>query len=271
MALPDAVVRSDADRKARTAKALLLLRREWLMMSEDLDAGWRRVGPRLALVVGSAQLGAARDGVSLVSNALGADDPGPEVQVRPEAFAGVTDQGNPLEVLLYGAVAHARGTTAPSLSARLDVGWGFLQTAARTQISDAARGAAKAAVVARPEVEWVRVANAPCCKRCAVLGGRVYRWSQGFHRHPGCDCTMLPKTVASPTAPGLDVQLDDIRDLTRQERTAIEAGADFNKVLNTSARSLSKDLREARLDRLIRQARSREHAVDLLRRSGYAA
>lgn len=271
MALPDVARPFEAARTRRTAGALLLLRREWLTVSEDFDASWRRVGPRLALVLGSAQLGAARDGAALVSAALGDDDPGADVQVRPAAFAGVTDQGNPLDALLYGAVTHARGAAAGGLSARLDAGWTFLEPVARTQIADAGRGAAKVAVVARPGVQWVRIANAPCCKRCAVLGGRTYRWSQGFDRHPGCDCTMLPQTLAAPDAPGLDVQLDDIRDLTRKEREAIEAGADFNQVLNTSARSTSRDLRAARLDRLIRSARTRENAVDALVRSGHAA
>ncbi len=240
-------------------------------MTDDFDAGWQRIGPRLAVVVGSAQLGAARDGSAMVAAVLGSNDPGADAMVRPAAFAGITDQGMPLESLLYGAVTHARAIAADGLTARLDAGWTFLDQVARTQIADAGRGAAKAAVVARPDVQWVRIANAPCCKRCAVLGGRVYRWSQGFARHPGCDCTMLPQTVANPLAAGLDVQLDDIRDLTRKEREAIEAGADFNKVLNTSAKPSSRDLREARLDRLIRGARTRESAVDALIRGGYAA
>lgn len=271
VALPELVNAIETQRRRRIAAALLLARREWLTIGEDLDAGWRRVGPRLSIIVAGAQLGAARDGVAVVPAALGAGAPAPDAAVRPEAFAGVTDQGNPLEVLLYGGVVHAKAAEARSFGQRLELGWTFVSQAATTQIADAGRGATRVGVVTRPDVAWVRIANPPCCKRCAVLGGRVYRWSKGFDRHPGCDCTMLPQTVANPLAPGLDVQLDDIRDLTKKERAAIEAGGDFNKVLNTSARSTSRDLRAARLDRIIRQARTRSEAVELLARSGYAA
>src|SRR5690348_18342012 len=34
--------------------------------------------------------------------------------------------------------------------------------------------------------------NPPSCQRCAILAGRWYRWSQGFLRHPRCDCVNLP-------------------------------------------------------------------------------
>lgn len=247
------------------------MRREWLSIGADFDLGWQRVGPRLALIVGSAQLGTARDAAAMVPAVLRGDDPGSDYEVNPRAFAGMTDQGNPLESLLYGAVVHAKAAPVDSLRKRLDAGWGFLSQAAATQISDAGRGAARAAITVRDGVKFVRVVNPPCCKRCAVLAGREYRYSEGFQRHPGCDCTMLPTAVASPAAPGRTVELDQIKDLTKKEREAIEAGADFNLVINTSARSKGRDLREARLDRLIRSARSREQAVNLLKRDGYVA
>jgi hypothetical protein len=31
-----------------------------------------------------------------------------------------------------------------------------------------------------------------------VLAGRVYRYSSGFLRHPNCDCTMIPTSLANP-------------------------------------------------------------------------
>ena len=58
-------------------------------------------------------------------------------------------------------------------------------------VSDAGRSAESVATAARPNVGYVRFLSPPSCARCAILAGRVYRYSQGFQRHPGCDCTMV--------------------------------------------------------------------------------
>jgi hypothetical protein len=54
---------------------------------------------------------------------------------------------------------------------------------------DTARDAVGIAQITEPRVHgWVRYLVTPSCGRCAVLAGRVYAWSDGFARHPSCDC-----------------------------------------------------------------------------------
>jgi hypothetical protein len=72
-----------------------------------------------------------------------------------------------------------------------------------------------------------------------VLAGRVYRYSQGFLRHPNCDCVMLPTTVAAPDLVQDPVELakaGQIRGLSQADMLAIEQGADFGQVVNVRLR-----------------------------------
>lgn len=259
--------------RQRALSAVLLARREWATMGEDFDAGWARVGPRLALLVASAQLGAAEDGARYVGTALAAADQAvsPLALVKPRAFAGISSGGQSLDGLLYGSVVHARQADVSWLAERLDVGGRHLDALVQGQVADAGRDASSAAVTARPRVSWVRVVNPPCCQRCAVLAGRVYRYSQSFQRHPRCDCTMLPQTVANPDAVGIRIGAEDVKDLTRKQRAAIDDGADFNKTINDYQRKRGDYLPPTRVDRITAQAANRTAAVDALTRAGYLA
>lgn len=246
-------------------------------MGEDFDAGWQRVGPRLTLLVASAQLGAAQDGAAFVPRALAAarQSVRPDALVSPRAFAGVASDGRPLESLLYGAVVHARTAQVDSLTRRLEVGARQLDALVQTQVADAGRDASMAAVTARPRVKWVRFVNPPCCQRCASLAGHVYSHAEGFRRHPGCDCGMLPQTVANPDATGITIGPGDVKDLTRKQRDAIGAGADFNRVVNTYQRDgayrVGAFLPPTRVDLITERANSRNTAVEALTKAGYLA
>lgn len=106
-------------------------------------------------------------------------------------------------------------------------------------VQDASRAAETVAVAVRPDVRFVRFLTLPSCARCAVLAGRVYRYSQGFLRHPNCDCVMLPTTVAAPDLVQDPVELlrqGHIRGLSKADQLAIEQGADFGRVVNVKAR-----------------------------------
>lgn len=60
-------------------------------------------------------------------------------------------------------------------------------------VNDAGRSAMGAWVASRrTETGYIRTLTPPSCSRCAILAGRWYRWSDGFQRHPGCDCEMVP-------------------------------------------------------------------------------
>jgi hypothetical protein len=146
-------------------------------------------------------------------------------------------------------------------------------------VQDAARAAESVSVTVRPDIWHIRYVNPPCCSRCAVLAGRVYRFSDGFDRHPNCDCSMIPTTVAAPFAqsPSDLVEQGLVTDLSKADRKAIQDGADISQVVNVRRRAAG--LREpgrvlARGGRptpegIYRMTADRVEAVSLLRKFGY--
>lgn len=147
-------------------------------------------------------------------------------------------------------------------------------------VQDAGRAAQLVEETARPHVAHVRHLTLPSCSRCAVLAGRVYRYSEGFLRHPNCDCVMIPVTVASPDLTYDPEQLARdglVRGLSKKDLAALDDGADFGQIVNVRSRKAG--LREAgevltRAGRptpagIYRTAATREEAVDLFRRHGY--
>lgn len=307
--LPQAAEAFYTAQQRRTVATLALVRREWASMGPDLEASWAVTGPRVALLVASAQLGAARDGavsVPAVLTELGGDVE-PLAQVQPSAFAGVAADGRPLASLLYGAVVVAKQWMAidvlvdgfraevsggATVSEALAVGGRSLDMYVHTTVADAGRQAQSVAITTRPHVQWVRFVNLPCCSRCAILAGRVYRWSHGFKRHPRCDCNMLPQTVANPlpdeliSDPGAILRTGQVTDLTIGQREALANGADPYQVVNarrkgagmtttegTTRRGLagSRNSGRQRLtpDGINRIASDRTQAVELLKQHGY--
>lgn len=266
--LPRAVSDHYQTQQRLIVATLGLSRSEWSAMRlDDIDSSWAKVGPRVNLLTASAQLGAARGGAAYVAATLAeyGDAIPPLAQVNPGAFAGIASDGRPLGSLLEGAKIRAK--EAQSLAA----GGKWLDMAIHTQIADAGRAAAATAIAVRPGVGWVRMVNTPCCQRCAVLSGRLYRFSQGFQRHPRCDCFMLPTTTAKPDAERPMIGPEDVKDLTRKQREAIDAGHDFNKVVNDYQRGKAWHLPPTRVERITADARSRAAAVDRLSQEGLLA
>lgn len=147
-------------------------------------------------------------------------------------------------------------------------------------VQDAARAAESVSVAVRPDVYHVRYVSPPCCARCAILAGRVYRWSSGFERHPGCDCSMIPTTVASPYAQNPDelVAQGLVRGLSKADMQALNDGADLGRVVNIRSRKAGLMQAGQALTRagrptpagIYRQARDdREKALSLLSEHGY--
>jgi hypothetical protein len=233
--LPRAVSDQYRAQQRLIVATLGLTRREWATIGQDFDAGWSRIGPRLTLLTASAQIGAARNGAAYVPASLaqtgGAVDPVGEV--RPEGFAGIAADGRDLESLLYGAVVKARTVEADSLDERLQAGGQWLDMAVHTTIADTARAAASVAIASRPKTGWIRHVNPPCCQRCAVQAGKLFRYNQGFERHPRCDCFHIPYAESDPFDPGVNIGPEDVKDLTKVQRRAINDGADMNQVINS--------------------------------------
>ena len=146
-------------------------------------------------------------------------------------------------------------------------------------VQEAARAAEQAAIAVRGDIYHVRYVTPPCCSRCAILAGRVYRWSDGFLRHPLCDCVMVPTTVASPYAQDPDQLVADglVTDLSKADRRALADGADLGQVVNVRSRRAGLRQSGRVLERAGRptpegiyaMASSRLEAVELLRRYGY--
>lgn len=149
-------------------------------------------------------------------------------------------------------------------------------------IRDAGHTGASVATVTRPAATGhVRSLNAPSCARCAVLAGRIYRYSQGFQRHPGCDCIMTAtndragrELVTDPMQAFRDGQ---IRDLSKADAAAIEDGAGISQVVNVRRKEAGVTLGSSVLERagrptpfgIYRVASDRDEAISLLRRFGY--
>lgn len=111
-----------------------------------------------------------------------------------------------------------------------------LERFAHTQAADAARVGAGVEIAQRQGVMWVRMVNPPCCARCAILAGETYRWSDGFERHPRCDCTHIPTTENRAgdvrTDPEALFDSGQIRGLSKADGQAIRDGADLAQVVN---------------------------------------
>jgi hypothetical protein len=168
----------------------------------DFDPSWSAISPSLITVTSAAQLAAATAATDYVPAVLDEQgiDIAADVSVRPAAFAGVASDGRSLTTLLEGAVRLAKQGVGIGRDGgdALALGQRWLDMALQTIVTDAARDATAAEIIARRgDVEWVRMVNPPCCSRCAVLAGKVYKWNNGFQRHPRCDCVHIPTTVAN--------------------------------------------------------------------------
>jgi hypothetical protein len=149
-------------------------------------------------------------------------------------------------------------------------------------ISDAGRTATSVDMATRPAVTgYVRSLVAPSCSRCAILAGRVYRYSTGFQRHPRCDCLMTPtndtagrELVTDPT----DLfNRGQITGLSRADADAINAGADMGQVVNVRSKAAGLTNGSSVFTRAGRptpagiygMTTSKAEALTLLRRFGY--
>lgn len=161
----------------------------------------------------------------------------------------------------------------------VDTDWRFDQLVS-SLTQDVGRAAQSVAVAARPRVGHVRMLTPPSCSRCAVLAARVYRYSDGFLRHPGCDCTMIPTTLANPDY----VQNPDdlmasglITGLSKADQRAIRDGADLTRVVNIRSRNAGVResgrvlYRRGRMtpEAIYRSTSTQEEALAALQSAGY--
>jgi hypothetical protein len=162
------------------------------------------------------------------------------------------------------------------LDAAGDVGFDRL---VESIVQDAGRAAESVAVTVRPNIYHVRYLSPPSCGRCAVLAGRVYRYSDGFLRHPNCDCVMIPTTVAAPYAQDPESLFREgmVTGLSKADAQAVRDGADLGQVVNVRSRKAGLQQAGRVLARAGRPTpegiyattNSREEAVAALKAAGY--
>lgn len=165
-----------------------------------------------------------------------------QAQVAEESVAVLLAQQHidaAAEALLNPQGFTTSAETFASMVEQVKADWQFDQIV-ESIVQDAARAAQSVAVTTRgPRIGHVRMLTPPSCSRCAVLAGRVYRYSTGFLRHPGDDCVMIPTTTANPNYVQDPVDLMEkglVTGLSKADQQAIADGADFNQVVNVRLR-----------------------------------
>lgn len=273
-----------------TAVSVALVRRQWRRMGGDWDASWSSIRADVVKAIAAGQIvGVGQVGpyVTAVLDEFG-DIDAPVAGLRSAAFAGVTGEGRPLPEVLDVAVIRAR--TGGSLEA----GGKWLDLVTQSAIADSSRSATSTAMAVRPNVVgYARMLNPPSCSRCAILAGKVYKWNDGFLRHPGCDCRHIPRSEAMPGDPTTDPKAyfdslsasDQNKIFTNAGAEAIREGADIGQVVNarggrrsglyTTADGALATRQGARRgirlmpEAIFDQARTRDEAVELLGRYGF--
>lgn len=165
-----------------------------------------------------------------------------EATLVAAAFAGIAPDGGQLETLLFLPAIGVRRRLAAGLSPDEAMLGGLADMAryASTAVADAARSSDRVGMAAnRGCVAYVRVVRLPACSRCIILSGQMYRYSEGFLRHPNCDCQTLPLREREwPDVPSPQELFDRMtereqsRVFTVAGADAIRSGADLGQVVN---------------------------------------
>lgn len=189
----------------------------------DVRGSWTAALPGAVLVVRAAVTVAVEAAQPYVAGMV-ADagrDPAPRATLRVEPF---TSEVTPRLMASPAVRALTRiGDGQPPAQALASGRW-LAGAVTRDTTADAGRDAVTAAMAAEPSVRgYVRVPSMPCCGRCAILAGRVYK-VDGFARHPRCDCGMQPLVAGQPQPRVVDPG-DYFRSLTEPQQNRL-FGAD---------------------------------------------
>lgn len=203
---------------------------------------FRRRRPLAEVVntVAAYQFASATASAAQVARWAGADG----MLTTPEVFAGVSSYGFPISEPIVSTIDRYVPAPAEPLPA---IWWedasafiAEVEQLIASEIADAGRTASQVEFVTRPDWQnYVRMLNPPSCPRCAVLAGRIYRDLDGFQRHPGCDCVMIPvqnweaahdEGYASSFREAFDA--GNVRGLSEADAQAIRDGADPARIVN---------------------------------------
>lgn len=235
---------------ARTSRGVVTAVQEiWTHIAPDriLSALQGENGLAILNAVTLGQLSAAQGAEMFVTSAMlsqGAASSTAGLLV-PSQLAGMAADGRSLATMLYmpgitTSRALALGATPEQASV---MGLNQLARMVATTITDTARTATSVAMTANTScVAYVRVVKLPACSRCIILAGRQYTYSEGFKRHPKCDCGMEPMTHDEWKSRETAQSPEDLfKAMTPEERRkrfgtagadALENGADMGQVVN---------------------------------------
>ncbi|GAA0989213.1 hypothetical protein GCM10009551_045730 [Nocardiopsis tropica] len=241
MSLPPDAVAHKADTVRLANGAVRGVRAEWARVDpERVRDTWQARLPRVLTLVAGAQRAVAGLSEPYLRQMLGPGD-APLAQLDPAALSGTASDGRPLETLLAQPMITALSylTTGRAVGDAMAAGLAVLEVIVGTQVHDAARIADLIGITTRPGAAYTRVVTLPACARCIVLAGRTYDFSQGFERHPNCDCSILPIRagggVPRPSPRELFDQMtpaEQLRRFGQAGAAAIREGADIGQVVN---------------------------------------
>ncbi|MEU4169448.1 hypothetical protein AB0F46_21555 [Streptomyces sp. NPDC026665] len=247
MATPPELARARYDQVASTIRVIIeQIQALWRGLSADSieDELLGEAGATVAAAVVAGQFTVADAAQAYIAAQMAAQGGSAlaEAALLTSAFTGVAPGGGPLETLLFLPAIGVRRRLAAGLSPDEAMIGGLADMAmyTSTAIADSARAADQVSMAAhRSCVAYVRVVQLPACSRCIILSGQMYRHSEGFLRHPNCDCQTLPlREHEWPDIP-TPSQLIDQMTPVQQRRTftvagarALAAGADVGQVVN---------------------------------------
>jgi hypothetical protein len=210
-------------------------------IESDLEG---RAGAAIVAAVAEGQLTVADAAQAYIAAQMAAQGGSAlaEATLVAAAFAGIAPDGGPLETLLFLPAIGVRRRLAAGMTGDEAMLGGLADMAryASTAVADTARSADQVAMTASPScVAYVRVVQLPACSRCIVLSGRMYSRSEGFLRHPNCDCQTLPLREKDWPSVPTPAELFDRMPEAEQRRVftvagadAIRSGADVGQVVN---------------------------------------
>lgn len=224
---------------------------------EQIEQVWRTLTPgtiedELAGAAGASIVTAVAQGQFTIADAAQAyiaasmvaqgGEATAQAALNAAAFAGIAPDGGSLQTLLFLPAIGVRTRLAAGYTPVESMLGGLVDMAryASTSIADAGRSADQTGMTAdRQCVAYTRVVNLPACSRCIILSGQQYSTSEGFLRHPNCDCQVVPLRDAEwrgvPTPEALFQQLtpeQQNKAFTVAGAKAIREGADIGQVVN---------------------------------------
>lgn len=219
----------------------------WASMDmANLDAAWQAIRDEILALIITGQIrnaSLAPEYVAVILTAAGLT-PDPIAELSTDSFAGRSASGLSLVPPLNSPPIRVKQSllAGKTLAEAAADGLAQVTMLAATEVADAGRGATEAAIRLEPQiVGFERYVSLPACDRCIILAGRVYKKSEGFPRHPNCDCSHRP--IADRKArDGTEQEPSELfQSLTREEQDriftkdgaeAIRRGADLSQVVN---------------------------------------